>query len=228
LAFGFEENSMSSLALALLTALYGIRLAAFLLYREFSVTRIYSETKQFDEKPLLQILPLATVLAVFYAFMVAPVLFALRRSFDDNTQNSVTESVIQYAGTILALVGLIMETVADQQKLLLKSRQKVGYGEKRFVSPTSGLYALCRHPNYSGEILFWTGILLGGCIADSMVGRVCGFLGWIGIVSIMIGSSRRLSNKQDKHYGGQKDYEDWKEKARYSLVPWPKKMRSTK
>jgi steroid 5-alpha reductase family enzyme len=206
--------------LALAAVLYGMRLASFLLYREFSVPKMDRQTKEFDQKSKTLVLPLIVILAVFYACMVSPILFAFRSNVDS------MKTLLEGMGVILAYLGLMMETVADLAKLLFKRHQQVVYGQKTFVSPTTGLYSLCRHPNYTGEILFWTGLYVGGMAAtDGMVGRVAGTLGWLGIVWIMLGSAKRLDTKQEKLYGGQRPYEAWKAKVPHSLVPsFPQRM----
>jgi steroid 5-alpha reductase family enzyme len=54
------------------------------------------------------------------------------------------------AGVALAAVAL--ETVADEQK----RRHRASAAPGEFAA--SGLWALCRHPNYLGEVGFWWGI----------------------------------------------------------------------
>lgn len=57
------------------------------------------------------------------------------------------------AGVILWALGFAVEVAADEQKRRFR-RQAGNAG--RFIA--SGLWAWCRHPNYFGEILLWTGI----------------------------------------------------------------------
>lgn len=57
-------------------------------------------------------------------------------------------------GLAIALAGLALETVADAQ--LDKFKQAAPEGGLL----TSGLRTYVRHPNYSGEILFWWGVWL--------------------------------------------------------------------
>lgn len=60
---------------------------------------------------------------------------------------------LAWIGAALALCGIALETAADVQL----DRWKARGGEGLF---REGLRALVRHPNYTGEILFWTGIAL--------------------------------------------------------------------
>jgi steroid 5-alpha reductase family enzyme len=56
--------------------------------------------------------------------------------------------------TIIALFGLIFETIADMQ---LKEFLKIKKPGQIF---NSGLYRYSRHPNYFGESMFWLGVSL--------------------------------------------------------------------
>lgn len=62
--------------------------------------------------------------------------------------------VIAFIGAALALAGLALETIADAQLDRFKQTAPEG------ALLTTGLRAHVRHPNYSGEILFWWGIWL--------------------------------------------------------------------
>lgn len=58
-------------------------------------------------------------------------------------------------GALAAMAGLALETAADMQ---LDRWQRARPG----TLCTGGLRSIVRHPNYAGEILFWTGIALIG------------------------------------------------------------------
>lgn len=64
-------------------------------------------------------------------------------------------------GTGIAIIGLAIETRADIE--LDRFKRKAGPGSLM----TEGLRAYVRHPNYSGEIIFWTGIAMVGVGAGS-------------------------------------------------------------
>lgn len=59
------------------------------------------------------------------------------------------------AGLIVAVAGLIYESVADGQLARFKADE-----ENRGKVMRSGLWATSRHPNYFGEWVFWCGISL--------------------------------------------------------------------
>lgn len=60
-----------------------------------------------------------------------------------------------YIGWSLWALGFCIQVVADQQKMYFR-RDPLNY--KRFI--TCGLWKMCRHPNYLGEILMWFGLFL--------------------------------------------------------------------
>lgn len=66
----------------------------------------------------------------------------------------VPVGLIGIAGGVIACVGLTLETVADAQLDAFKK-----FARKDDICDT-GLRAYVRHPNYTGEMVFWIGIWL--------------------------------------------------------------------
>ena len=60
-----------------------------------------------------------------------------------------------YLGWSLWLIGFVLEAVADRQKSQFRADPA---NKGKWIS--SGLWSLCRHPNYLGEILLWSGLFL--------------------------------------------------------------------
>lgn len=75
-------------------------------------------------------------------------------------------------GVIVWLVGFVIETVADHQMKVFKSKPK----NKGKVLQT-GLWSRSRHPNYLGEITQWYGIGIVACSAA---------FGWIGLLGPLL------------------------------------------
>ena len=202
-------------ALALTSFIYGIRLSAFLFMREYTVESKRKQFKDLDKSSRLKRTPLALGVSLLYAFMVSPALFALRVSVDASS----TLGKVQVFFTGLSSFGMVLEAIADQHKYEAKRQSKDG--ENKFVGPTTWSYNLCRHPNYLGEILFWTGLFGAGSVSfgKSITAWVCGVLGLWGILGIMLGASSRLDKKQTEKYAGQPAYEDWKKEVSFSVIP---------
>jgi steroid 5-alpha reductase family enzyme len=214
LSFGITVPRTAPELLLFASFVYGIRLATFLLVRRLSVKSMREQVKAVEKWTLLTVLSLAIMLSGLYACMVSPVLFLLR---DDASLKT-----LQWTGVILAYVGLTLEAIADQHKFHTKRRHNIAYGEKRFVGPTGGAYSICRHPNFLGEIMFWTGLFLGGIsnFDKRLTPWICGTLGWVSIVNIMLGSTKRMDEKQLNSYGGQKNFDEWRKRVKASLIPF--------
>jgi len=60
-----------------------------------------------------------------------------------------------WAGLAVWILGFAIEVTADQQKTQFKNDPA---NSGKFIR--SGLWAVVRHPNYLGEILLWTGVLI--------------------------------------------------------------------
>ncbi len=58
-------------------------------------------------------------------------------------------------GAWLWIVGFSIEVIADRQKLKFRENNK---SLDHFIA--TGLWARCRHPNYFGEIVLWSGIAI--------------------------------------------------------------------
>ncbi|KAL7433780.1 hypothetical protein ACHAXM_003725 [Skeletonema potamos] len=218
-SFDISCSTLTSSApafLAVTTVIYGLRLAFYLLLREFSVDSKRKQVKSFDKMPRLQRTPLALSVSLLYAFMTSPALFALRGLVKTGT----ALEKVQLVSTGVSVFGMVLESIADQQKYEAKRKSKEG--EDKFVGPTTWSYKLVRHPNYLGEILFWVGLFGAGSVSfqKSIVAWLCGSLGLASILSIMFGASGRLDTKQQEKYGGQRKYEEWKDSVKYSVIPF--------
>jgi len=203
--------------------IYGVRLAAFLFLREVAVPSKKEQIKKLDKTSKPARIPFSAAVGLFYAFMVSPVLYAVRTGAELSCPfgicTAATLGKVQWAGVGLAFFGLAMEATADMQKFLVK--WNYGYTSS-FVGPTGGLYGLSRHPNYAGEILFWAGIFLGGLPAfgKNVVAWLAGSIGLWGIVSIMTGATKRLDEKQADRYESQISYKSWRKDVKAPLFPF--------
>ena len=108
-----------------------------------------------------------------------------------------------YLGGAVMLLGVIVESVADMQK---NASKKIN--PRRFVD--TGLYRIVRCPNYLGELIFWTGVILSGIGGLSGVGQwIMALLGYAGIVFVMFSGARRLEIRQNKNYGADPEYQHY-------------------
>ena len=77
-----------------------------------------------------------------------------------------------------------------------------------------------RCPNYLGEILFWTGVLVGSLNILSGVGQwLTAILGYVCIVLIMFNGAQRLEKRQSARYGNDPAYRLYADKTPI-LIPF--------
>jgi len=123
--------------------------------------------------------------------------------------------------------------LAFLQKSLFKIRLRAEGAADRLC--TEGLYAVCRHPNYLGEILFWIGSFVLGLPAIISQTRamplhaVFSGLGLLGILSIMLSATKRLDGRQESNApeawpqlgkdGEPDSYAKYKART-FKLFPW--------
>ena len=210
LGYGFSIAGIGILLLALyggsLTAgtavccalfiLYGCRLGGYLLYREVKSSAYNSKMKTeikdgksmtFGVKCAIRV-----TCALLYALQVTPVFYRLA--------NGAGTDAWCIAGALIMLFGVCFESAADIQKQKLKK-----INPKRFCD--TGLFRIVRCPNYLGEMLFWTGVLVSGANVLHGWQWLPALLGYFGIVFVMFSGARRLELRQNKSYGADPEYQ---------------------
>jgi len=203
---------------------YGARLGSYLLFRNIISPKKAEQTKSFDKTfPRIKRIPFASSVALFYAFLMTPALYAMRGIAGAATGNP---HQLLRVGTIVAWAGAVLEAVADSQKLLAKSSSssssKSEEAAATFVGPTAGVYRLTRHPNYTGELVFWFGLLLAGIpsFGKSPIAWICSLLGMYGIYGIMTNATKRLDKRQLENYAGQESYDTWRAQVKSPIFPF--------
>ncbi len=199
-AGGFSWNIVTILQ-CVLFVIYGARLSGFLLARELkngNYRKVLKEATKEDEKPMPIFVKIAIWVCVglLYYAQTSPVFFRI--------YNGKGEDVaLPLIGVIISACGLVLESVSDKQK----SAQKATNPN---MVATKGLFRMVRCPNYFGEIIFWTGVLIGSFNALSGAGQwIVAILGWILIVMVMFNGAQRLDRRQEKRYGEMKEYRDY-------------------
>ena len=186
---------------------YGVRLSGFLLVRElknvsFRKTDVAKDTLAKNNEKKMPIFVLATiwiVVAILYTTQVSPMLFRV--------VNESTDVVVPVIGFVISIFGLVIETVADNQK----SAQKK---ERPDMVATKGLYRIVRCPNYLGEITFWTGVFVSGVTAYKTPGQwIMAIIAYICIVYIMFNGAQRLEKRQMARYGENEEYNEYANKT---------------
>ena len=182
---------------------YGIRLSGFLLVREIktiSYKKTFQEVSGEGKKmPFFVLFTIWVSVTVLYVAQVSPMLFRY--------DNGASDLVLPLIGIVISVLGLVLESVADNQK---SAQKKV----RPDMVATKGLYKMCRCPNYLGEILFWTGVFVSGITTYAGIGQwIVAIIAYICIVYIMFNGAQRLEKRQMKRYGDNEEYNTYADKT---------------
>ena len=182
---------------------YGARLSGFLLVREIknaAYRKTLKEATGDDKKiPVFVLATIWLVVAVLYTAQVSPMLYRY--------MNGAKDIIVPVIGAAISVLGLVLESVADQQK----SAQKKLNPD---MVATKGLYKIVRCPNYLGEIIFWTGVFVSGVTAYATVGQwIMAIIAYICIVYIMFNGAQRLEKRQMARYGENAEYNEYANKT---------------
>eukprot|EP00285_Hemiselmis_virescens_P014633 CAMPEP_0173394964 /NCGR_PEP_ID=MMETSP1356-20130122/30334_1 /TAXON_ID=77927 ORGANISM="Hemiselmis virescens, Strain PCC157" /NCGR_SAMPLE_ID=MMETSP1356 /ASSEMBLY_ACC=CAM_ASM_000847 /LENGTH=428 /DNA_ID=CAMNT_0014353553 /DNA_START=46 /DNA_END=1332 /DNA_ORIENTATION=- len=176
---------------------WGARILVFLLYREFYAWKQLRERNMETNKKFAPTAKVSTWLfvSVFYSLLFTPVLFHL--------QTASTIPLLTKTGLGVAAVGLVLESQSDSAKSSFKKKTP-----SSFMS--TGLYRLCRHPNYLGEIIFWAGSYMAGVGSlTSPLKWTSASLGMAGIIAIMLQATESLEKKQALKYVKVEGYKEY-------------------
>ena len=190
--------TLGTIITCVLFILYGLRLGGYLAIREFGGSaykkNMKGEITDGKTVPFGVKIAIWTTCAVLYVTQVSGVFYRLLNAAQDNA--------FVFIGAAVMLMGVSLETAADIQK---NNAKKIN--PRRFVD--TGLYRIVRCPNYLGEMIFWTGVLISG------IGAVAGWqwlvvvIGYIGIIFVMFSGARRLEIRQNKNYGADPEYQKY-------------------
>ena len=193
-----QTLTLGSIICCVLFILYGCRLGGYLAFREIKSgsykKNMVGEIKDGKFVPLGVKIAIWVTCALLYVTQIGGVFYRIHNGAQDNA--------LVFIGAAVMLFGVSLETAADIQKNAAKK-----INPKRFVD--TGLYRIVRCPNYLGEMIFWTGVLIAG------IGAVTGWqwivvaIGYVGIIFVMFSGARRLEIRQDKNYGNDPEYQKY-------------------
>ena len=194
-----EALSVGTVLCCVLFIIYGCRLGGYLAYREFKVAsynkNMTGEIKDGSTVTFGVKFAIWVTCAALYVTQVSGVFYRLLNGAADNAW--------VYIGAAVMLFGIVFESIADIQKNRAKK-----INSRRFVD--TGLYRIVRCPNYLGEMIFWTGVLLSSIGAVTGIGQWAVVLvGYVGIIFVMFSGARRLEIRQNKNYGNDPEYQKY-------------------
>ena len=196
------------LAASLFVVVWAVRLGTYL-FRRILRMKVDHRFDEMRDKPL-RFARFWLLQAVAVAVIMLPVTYLLSR------KEAPGFGAWAIAGTVVWLVGLLIEAAADAQKSAFKAREE---NRGRFVS--SGLWRYSRHPNYFGEILVWWGLFvyavpfLNGAAFAVVAGPI-----FITLLLLFVSGIPLLERSADEKYGADPSYREYKRRTSI-LVPLP-------
>ena len=203
----FEFRSLPVLLVGGLCAAYGLRLWQFVFARH------RARAARGDPDTNLELHQRTPLVARIFIWIMVSWLMAFMgmTTWLVGTRGVMTPWIM--IGAIVMLLGLGMESIADNQKQIAKMA-----AADRWVD--SGLFARIRQANYAGEILFQVGLMLAGAGAAASVREY--LLVWVApfyVIMLMIFQATMLDAKQKTRYGKSPEYLAWRERSG-SLLPF--------
>ena len=193
-----QSLSIGTIICCVLFILYGLRLGGYLAIRELGSSsykkNMKGEIKEGSTVPFGVKIAIWVTCAILYVTQISGVFYRLHNGSGTNLWT--------YIGAVIMVLGVVLESAADIQK---NNAKKIN--PKRFVD--TGLYRIVRCPNYLGEMIFWTGVLISGIGAVSGWQWLVVAIGYIGIIFVMFSGARRLEIRQNKNYGNDPEYQKY-------------------
>jgi steroid 5-alpha reductase family enzyme len=190
-----------SILLLGLVVIWAVRLGTFLFLR----IQKAGKDARFDEiKPsFIRFLHFWTLQGLWVTLTLAAALAAI------TTTTRKPPGWFAGIGFLVWLLGIAIEAAADAQKNRFRADPQ---NKGRFIQ--TGLWARSRHPNYFGEIVLWIGIaiialpVLRGWQWVTLVSPI-----FVTLLLTRISGVPMLEARADAKWGGQEDYETYKERT---------------
>lgn len=204
LSYTNSEKSFVDLVILILVIIWAVRLGLFLMSRVSALgkdDRFDKMRPKFFSFLGFWCLQALSVFIVSLSFLLA--FIAVRK----------IPTSIFYIGLMVAIIGLIIESLADYQKNRYKTKNR-----NLFMSV--GLWKFIRHPNYLGEILFWVGIFLisfsytQNYFWIAMIGPA-----WIILLLTKVSGIPLLEKKWEKKYGSMSSFREYQKRS-WRLIPF--------
>jgi len=192
------QFDITSLLLVVLISLWALRLSSFLFFR---VKRTGQDVRFIKIKQSFSWFLMTFTIQGLWVFMcLFPAIIVM--SSNQNNFNSFT-----ILGSILWVVGFLIEIIADHQKTQFNKTNKGSFISK-------GLWSLSRHPNYFGEFILWLGITvisfpyLDGYQFIALISPL-----FVYLLLNKVSGVNLLENIAEKRWGDDKKYIEYKNRT---------------
>ena len=207
--FSSHELHLRSQVVAILIAVWALRLGLFLLVRVFQV----GEDKRFHE--------VKTSFSRFLVWFSMSALWVFLTTANALTLILNNTSLIGdgyfFIGLIIWLIGFATEVTADEQKRRFRNNAE---NNGQFI--TTGLWSISRHPNYFGEIMVWIGMavisfpVLSGWQYATLISPV-----FVTVLLTRVSGINLLEASSDQKWDHLESYKEYKQKTPV-LIPFIK------
>jgi steroid 5-alpha reductase family enzyme len=192
------QFDITSLLLVVFISLWALRLSSFLFFR---VKRTGQDVRFIKIKQSFSWFLMTFTIQGLWVFMcLFPAIIVM--SSNQNNFNSFT-----ILGSILWVVGFLIEIIADHQKTQFNKTNKGSFISK-------GLWSLSRHPNYFGEFILWLGITvisfpyLDGYQFIALISPL-----FVYLLLNKVSGVNLLENIAEKRWGDDKKYIEYKNRT---------------
>lgn len=194
----FNEFNLTKSLLLLIIVIWGTRLSGYLFLRILKTGKdkrfdgIREDWKRFASFWLLQ--------AISVFVILLPTSYVLL----SNIKNEL--NYFSVIGGLIAILGIVIEGIADQQKFIFKSDEK---NRGKWIA--TGLWKYSRHPNYLGEIMMWVGVFLfslvslNGLALAAIISPV-----YITILLVFVSGIPTLEKEYEVRYANNSEYQLYK------------------
>jgi len=193
-----EYSSIFKILLLATVVIWGLRLAIYLFVRIIKTGKdkrfdgVRENFKKFGSFWLLQAISIFVILLPTTYILIS--------------KDEMSLNWISFIGLVIALMGIVIEGVADSQKFVFKNKSS---NKGKWIS--TGLWKYSRHPNYLGEIMMWVGIFLYCLVYINGIGFITILSPiYITILLVAVSGIPTLEKEYDKRYRGSKQYQDYK------------------
>ena len=201
------ERALRTQLISLAVLVWGVRLGAYLFVRILKI----GTDRRFDgrRETVLDFAPFWGLQTVTIWIVLLPLLLIAA------IPNQPAVGVADGVGLGLWLVGLCIETVADQQKFLFRNNPA-----NNGLWIQHGLWKYSRYPNYFGEILLWWGLwiaatpALSGWMWLSVAGPA-----FLTFLLLRVSGIPLLEKEQERRYSGNPAFELYVRNTSL-LIPW--------
>lgn len=153
-ALNSEKITYLDILLAILVSIWTIRLGVFLFIRakNFGDSRFTEVIK----KPLIYLIYWS--IQGVWVFLTSLPAIATIFWYSDDTEVKALDYALCIIGTLMWVVGFLLEAISDQQKYKFKALED---NRGKFINV--GIWSKLKYPNYYGEIILWWGVYVVCC-----------------------------------------------------------------